>query len=440
LIGPHYETYIVGNPPYLGSGRGNTAQKEDMRLVLGHIKKHKLLDYISIWFYKAAIYITQHPHAATALVSTNSICQGEQVAVLWPRLFQQGVRIGFAHESFKWTNHAKGNAGVTCIIVGLTPRPGKARLYTTDHVREVSILNGYLAEGKPVYVHSVSKPINGLPPLTKGSMPTEGKDPITKKGNLTLDPEDRIALLQSYPEAAPFIKRFVGAEELLKGIERYCLWIPDEHAQDAWEIPPIAQRLARVKESRQQSTDVGTRKWAQRPHAFSRRRYRPEPAVVIPRHTSDRREYVPIGYVDKDTIISDAAFAGYGVAPYGFGLLSCRLHNVWLRAVGGRLGSGYRYSSDLVYNTFPVPPLTKSQKMRIQDKAHYVLHVRENYYEKTLSETYDPDKMPDDLRQAHRDLDEAVERCYRSKAFKDDADRLAHLFERYEHMLQEVPA
>lgn len=425
---PNCEIFVLGNPPYLGARNQSPLQKRDVEVVLGDIKGANNLDYIACWFHKAADYI-KGACVKSAFVTTNSICQGEQVSLLWPHIvLQQGLEIGFAYQSFKWENNAKHNAGVTVTIIGLRNKEAsKKHLFSDAGVKTVDNISPYLIEGRNTVVYKVNESICGLPPMCFGSMPNDG-------GNFFLSKEAAAKLIADFPESQPLVKRMYGADQFISGDEEYCLWIEDRDKELAETIPPIKQRIDQVRKLRLGSTRGATQKLADTPHRFGEVRHRNTHSIIVPCHTSERREYVPFGFLDNDNIILNSAQAIYDPEPWLFALISSKLHNVWVRTVGGKLEERIRYSSGLCYNPFPVPELTKKQHETLATHAFNVLSEREKHPEKTIAQLYDPDLMPPDLLQAHRDLDLAVERCYASRTFANDQQRIDFLFEMYERL------
>ena len=423
------EIYLIGNPPYAGGKVQTRDQKEDFPFVFGSRPFSKNLDYIALWFAKGAEYIAD-TRAELAFVTTNSVAQGEHVGLMFPALFELGLEVGFAYTSFEWSNNAKGSAGVTVAVINLRVcRPWQKYIYTDDLRIEASNINGYLADGPHILVERRKNPLGGQrPSMVFGSMPRDG-------GGLILTASERSKMLAAAPEAERFIKAYIGADEFIKGAERYCLWITDDDAMKVRAIAPIAERLELVARKRAESNAESTAAYAARPHRFVQISYKPTAAIVVPKTTTARREYIPIGYVDSSVVISDLAFAVYDAEPWVFALLTSRLHMVWTRAVGGRFRTGYRYSNTIVYNNFPTPNLSASQKDQLAVVAFRVLDVREYHSEKTLFELYDPDHMPDDLRLAHQELDEIVDSIYRKRGFDSDEDRLSFLFGMYEQMV-----
>ncbi len=424
---PDDEVYIMGNPPYLGSKLQSKEQKRDIIETFKNMKNCKILDYISCWFDLASIYI-QNTNAQFAFVSTNSICQGEQVSILWPLIFNRKQKISFAYTSFKWTNNAKYNAGVTCVIIGICNKVTNKsqKIYSGISCRDVNSISPYLTSSTETIVYKNSKKPNGLPKICFGCMAYDN-------GALLMDEYTKNKLLADYPEANEIIRTIYGSAEYIRGNKRYCLWINDNQVDLAKSIPPISERIERTRLSRLNSKDNGGKKLAEKPYQF-REHVEDMEKIIIPRVSSERRQYIPIGYLDKKSIISDSAFAVYDAPLYLFGILTSAMHMTWVKAIGGRLKTDYRYSAQLCYNTFPFPPLTDSKKSEIEEAAKNVLMVRENHYEKTMAELYDPNKMPTDLKIAHHDLDIIVDSCYANVPFINDNERLECLFKLYEQM------
>lgn len=422
------EIYILGNPPYIGSRNQENSHKEDMIHVFRGVEKFKDLDYISSWFYIGAKYIKDF-NAQLAFVSTNSISQGEQVGMLWPSIFNNGIEIKFAYQSFKWKNNAKENAAVIVVIIGLSNIGIKSKsLYIDNLKHDVKDINAYLVSGTKTIVTRKTNAISNLPKMPKGNMPYDG-------GHLSLSTDEKNALISQYPEAQPYIKQLVGAVEYINNIERWCIWIRDEDYEKALSIEPIAKRIQAVKEMRLSSSDKSAHKLAERPHQFREVNETKTHSVIIPLTTSERRQYIPIGFLSDQYIITNAASVIYDAEPWIFGIISSHIHMVWMRTVAGRLKTDYRYSSALVYNTFPFPNISEQQKETISEHVFNILHEREQHPEKTLAQLYDPDKMPSGLREAHHQLDLAIERCYRAKPFESDEERLEYLFKLYEEMV-----
>lgn len=425
------EVYIMGNPPYLGSKLQNSAQKEDMKIALSDLKDRKGVDYIAAWFWKGANYI-RNTKAKYAFVTTNSISQGEQVSMVWKPIFSLNEEIFFARTSFKWSNNAKNNAAVTVAIIGVQNKcNAKKRLfYEDDKVAQiVENINPYLSPTENIIVSKSYVAPEGLPKAEFGCMPYDN-------GHLLLTQSEKEALLESNPETEKFIKKLMGSQEFLKDIERYCLWIDDDQKIEAETIIPINERISATEKFRLYESKDGA-SLADRPHQF-REHYiineNSEDKIIIPRVSSERRQYIPIGFLDKNTIISDSAFAIYDAQKWLFALLTSKMHNLWVRAVGGSLETRIRYSATLCYNTFPFPKLNSQQKEELERLAQNIIDLREENAELSLGEMYNPETMPEELLEAHQELDLTVERIYRSKPFTSDAERLEYLFKLYAKM------
>ncbi len=419
--------YVLGNPPYLGARNQSSEQKEDMSLAFSGRKEYKDCDYIACWFLRGADYIVNR-NAEFAFISTNSITQGEQVSLIWPYILGQGLEISFAYRSFKWTNNAKKNAGVTCVVLGLRNSSKKRKvLFYDKQFLEVENITPYLVSGKTIIVNASKTSISDLPSMMMGNMARDD-------GNLILSVTERDELLR-YPGSGIFLKRFYGSNEFLNGVERWCLWIPDLLLEQAKAIPPIADRIENVRKFREASAAKTTNQYASIPHKFAQRSYKAGATIILPRVSSERREYIPFGFLNNDdSIVSDSALAIYNAEMWVFGVVSSRMHMVWIRHVCGALKTDIRYSSTLGYNTFPINVLTTNQKEEIKRITYTILEEREKHPEKTLAEMYDPEKMPQGLKEAHASLDLAVDRCYRSRPFSSDEERLETLFKLYETM------
>jgi len=428
IKGKEHEIYILGNPPYLGYSLQSKEQKDDISKVFNTLKGYKSLDYISCWFLLGSKYI-KNSIAQFAFVSTNSINQGEQVSLLWLHLFKLGSEINFAHRSFKWTNNAKGNAGVTCVVVGIRNISIKPKwLFNNGLSLNVKNINPYLANGKNIVVSRRSEPLSSIPLMLRGNGAVDG-------GHLFLSEYERTAFLKEVPEVECFIKKLIGSSEFINDKRRYCLWIEFSNEKEAMSVPDIALRIEKVKQFRLSSKKKATQEKAITPYSFAETRYSKQRSIIIPRVSSERRQYIPIGFLDGDTIILDSAQAIYDPPVFVFSIISSRMHMTWVRTTAGRLKTDYRYSSALCYNTFPFPEISEAQKTNLEDCVFKVLDEREQHPEKTMAQLYDPDKMPEGLRTAHHEMDLAIEKCYRSKPFKSDEERLEYLFNLYEEMI-----
>ena len=428
------ETYICGNPPYLGSTWQKPEQKEDLKQLFdGRTKRWKSLDYVAAWLMKAADY-GQHATAATAFVATNSICQGQQVPILWPLIFQTGHHIAFAHTSFKWANLASHNAGVTVVIVGIAKQVGPVRkLYGPGEdgkavVRQVETINSYLVSGANVIVQQAPEPLANIAEMDRGNMPVDG-------GNLLLTKSEEMKLNLTQQDQKKFIRRSFGSAEFIKGINRYCLWINDADASYAYSIPTIQVRIDAVRKMRLSSPKAATRASSQHSHRFGERKQRgSEKVIIIPRVSSENRQYLPCGLLPPDSIVSDRAFALYDAPLWTMALIASRLHLVWIATVCGKLETRYSYSNTMGWNTFPVPLLTAKNREDLTRCAEDILLAREAHFPATIAELYNPKTMPENLRHAHDRNDECLERIFIGRRFKNDTERLEKLFALYVKM------
>jgi hypothetical protein len=426
------ETYICGNPPYLGSRDQKDEQKADLQTLFDRrIQNWKSLDYVAGWFIKAADYGTK-TRSAAAFVSTNSICQGLQVPILWPEIFASGRQIEFAHTSFRWANLASHNAGVTVVIIGITTQPrNPRRLFSLDDSgqtieRQCAHINAYLAVGDSVIVDKTSQPLGTQSEMTFGNTPIDG-------GHLLLSRDERDALQLTPAQQGRFIRRIYGSAEFIRGLERYCLWIEDQHLAEAQTIHPIAQRLRDVRNMRLNGGKTA-RDIAERPHQFQRMYFGKHSTLIVPSVSSETRAYLPCGYAPAGTIVSNLAFALYDAPLWNMALIASRLHLVWIGTVCGKMKTDFRYSNTLGWNTFPVPLLTEQNKADLTRCAEDILLAREAHFPATIADLYAPDAMPANLRRAHERNDEVLERIYIGRRFRNDTERLEKLFDLYTKM------
>jgi hypothetical protein len=428
------ETYICGNPPYLGSKWQTDEQKIELGAIFGsRTKGWKALDYVAGWFMKAADYGTR-TRTIAAFVSTNSICQGQQVSILWPLIFQTGHEIAFAHTSFRWSNLASNNAGVTVAIVGIAREAAAARrLYSiTDEglliERSVGYINAYLVAGPNSTVEQIRTPASGASPMLFGNMPRDG-------GNLILSGDERLALLQEYPDLERFIRPYFGSEEMIQGKRRWCIWVEDADSAIASEQPYLKEVMQKVKQFRLASGAGSTRDFASRPYRFVQiAGTARDHSLVVAKVSSEKRPYIPVSLLDANAIASDLLFAVYDSPLWNMALIVSRLHLVWIATVCGKLETRYRYSNTLGWNTFPIPRLTEKSKADLTRCAEDILLAREAHFPDTIADLYDPEKMPVDLREAHQRNDEVLERFYIGRRFRNDTERLEKLFELYTAM------
>jgi hypothetical protein len=434
------ETYICGNPPYLGSTWQSAGQKADLSSVFSNLTENwKSLDYVAGWFMKAADYGTK-TNAASAFVSTNSICQGQQVPILWPLIFDLNHEIAFAHTSFKWANLASHKAGVTVVIVGISNLVGKQRrLYTSANdgnsvLKTVENINAYLVAGSNTVIEKSAKPRIKISEMTRGSAAVDG-------GHLLLAPQELLELGLSRDDRRNFIRHFVGSDELISGKIRYCIWVDDKHERLALKHPVLGLRLKKVKEFRLNSGKAATRSAAEQPHRFYEMKHDESATrtIVVPRVSSENRPYLPVDYLSSKCIIGDRNFAMYDAPLWNLALIASRLHWVWIGTVCVRMRTDFSYSNTLGWNTFPVPQLTDKHKDDLTRAAENILLAREVHFPKTIADLYDPEDMPDNLRRAHEQNDEILERIYIGRRFKNDTERLEKLFEMYTKMTAVQP-
>lgn len=433
------ETYICGNPPYRGSQWQTEDQKADLKAIFdGRTKNWKSLDYVAGWFMKASDYGTKTTTVA-AFVSTNSICQGRQVENLWSLIFATGHEVAFAHSSFKWANLASYNAGVTVVIVGMSNHVGRTRLLFSDAdsngitVKAVENINFYLVPGPNVTVGQLSRPLSDLKEMSFGNMPNDG-------GYLLLGMNEAEAAAKDHGVLPTFIRPFVGSQEFIRGIERRCVWVGDGEYQAANENTWLRGRFDGVRAQRAGSDRATTKALAATPYRFGEvRQSGSERSIVVPRVSSENREYLPVGLTSEITIIGDRNFAIYDAPLWNLALIASRLHWVWIGTVCVRLETRFSYSNTLGWNTFPVPTLTETNKADLTRCAEDILLAREAHFPATIADLYEPDTMPADLREAHERNDEVLERIYIGRRFRNDTERLEKLFELYTKVTDRRP-
>ena len=433
------ETYICGNPPYLGSTWQSKEQKAEIKAIFeSRTKTYGALDYVAGWFMKAAEFGV-HCNSAAAFVATNSICQGQQVPFLWPIIFGSGQKIIFAHTSFKWANLASHNAGVTVVIVGISREICRSRRLFSEADGDASItkesanINAYLVSGADVIVKKAMNPLTQVSVMDFGNKADDG-------GFLTLTAEELESMGLGHEARAKFIKRFYGSKEFINGELRYCIWVADQDLQEATQVKPLEERISKVRESRLASSDAYARTLAARAHQFKTPRLASKNVIITPRVSSENRPYLPVGYLTNAAVIGDRNFALYDAPLWNMALIASRLHWVWIGTVCVRMRTDFSYSNTLGWNTFPVPPLTEQNKADLTRCAEDILLDREAHFPATIAELYDPEKMPADLRAAHDRNDETLERIYIGRRFKNDTERLEKLFELYTKMTANAPA
>jgi hypothetical protein len=428
----HIETYICGNPPFAGQIKKTEEQRSDMETCLSsELHSYKNLDFVACWYILAARY-SQATRAEYAFVSTNSISQGRQVELLWPEIFQRGLEIRFAHRAFKWKNNAANNAGVTCVVVGLGRDRGRAYLYDGESRYEVPRISGYLSGVYTDPVPPRRNPINGLPAMNFGSMPNDG-------GNLLLQRNEYDELKQG-AGAPGWLRVFIGADELINGDRRYCIWLTADRVPAGALPEPVIVRIEKVRAARRASSRPATRALADVPQRFGEVRHVDGVRqIVIPAVSSEGRDYLPADLVPEGRIISNRCFviAGDQLAP--FAIVVSSMHRAWIDAVCGKLEQRYNYSNTLGWNTFPIPKLTHQNQLDLTRCAENILLAREAHFPATIADLYDPENMPDDLRRAHEENDDVLERIYIGRRFRNDTERLEKLFELYTKMAAEQP-
>ncbi len=426
-----YEIYLLGNPPYRGKKEQTVEQKNDLQFTCVHLLNFKNLDFISCWFVKASRYITTEK-IKCAFVSTNSICQGEQVGIIWPSIFANNIEIFFAYTSFMWRNNAKKNAGVAVVVIGIQKtKKNEKTLFSNSggqwHSRKTSKINPYLSTGSDVIVGKRYKPLSDFPEIFNGSMANDDglffiEEPEYNSKNL---------------EVKRFYKKAIGAKEFFYNLNRYTLWIEDSNLTEALMYDEIKKVIKDVKKYRLKSDREATRKLAEVSYRYGEVRYKNSNGIVVPGLSAERRAYIPLGFVTENTIVTNLCQIIYTNEVWLFGVLSSKMNNLWVRSTSGYFKKDIRYSPILSYNSFPFPFINTVQKREIERNVFNILSEREAHSEKTLAELYDPVKMPKGLKESHYQLDLAIERCYRSRPFESDEERLEYLFKLYEQMIVE---
>lgn len=427
--------YIIGNPPFVGAKFMSAEQRADANAVFGNIKNAGLLDFVTAWHVKATRYMQQHPQTETALVSTNSTTQGEQVGALWGWMLAQGVKINFAHRTFSWTNEARGKAAVHVVIIGFALHDINSKIiYEYEdikgepHAVEAKRINPYLVDATEIFIENRRQPISTIPEIVFGSMANDG-------GFLILQDDEKENLIKSQPLAAKWIRPFLGAEEFINNKSRWCLWLAGINPSELRTIPEVYERVLSVKKHRLSSNRAATNKLANTPYLFGEIRQPSSIYLMLPRVSSELRKFIPIGYLPPEIIASDAALTISNATLFHFGILTSTQHNAWMRTVAGRLKSDYRYSANIVYNNFPWPTPTDAQRSAIETAAQGVLDARAHYPDSSLADLYDPLTMPPELVKAHAKLDKAVDAAYGYKGANSDAERVAFLFGLYQDLI-----
>jgi hypothetical protein len=440
IIVPEQCSFIMGNPPFVGRQYQNKQQKEDLALVFQGINGAGVLDYVAAWHVKAAQYLQENQNIVVAFVSTNSLTQGEQVAILWRELLRLKVKLHFVHRTFKWSNEGRGIAAVHCVIMGFgLKEPNSYRLFDYEDISgtpteiKATQINSYLVDAPTVLIAKRRKPLNeNTPEMVFGNMANDG-------GNLVLSKEEVDIIEENDEIATKYIRRFLGSEEFLNNVPRFCLWLKESTAHDRLASPEIKKRMDLVRKNRLESPREATQKLANVPYLFGEIRQPNQPYLLIPRVSSETRKFIPVGYFSNEAICGDANFMLPNATLYDFGMLSSTFHNAWMRTVSGRLKSDYRYSNTIVYNNFPFPENVKlAIKAKIEAAAQMILDARELEEQRCIQQKYSlamlyaANNMPEALQKAHKALDKAIDAAYSYKGSNDDAARVAFLFELYQ--------
>jgi len=426
-------SYILGNPPFVGKQLQNAKQKKDIDNIFKGVNGFGVLDYVTCWYIKASQYI-QNTNIKVALVSTNSISQGEQVGVLWNELFNKyKIKIHFAHKTFKWSNEARGKAAVYCVIIGFAnyDTNNKSIFEYADikgdaHELKVKNINPYLVDARDLFIIKRVNLLCDVPKMFKGSQPTDG-------GHFLFTEEDKDEFLAKEPNAAQYIKSLISAHEFINGEKRYCVWLIDAKPHELQQMPHLLNRIEAVRQMRLKSSKQSTVKWATKPTLFTENRQPNSDYILVPSHSSENRNYIPMGFMTKNDILNNSCLSVPNASLFHFGILTSLMHMAWVKYVCGRIKSDFRYSNELVYNNFPWPenPIDK-QSQTVEEKAQKVLDVRKEFPNSSLADLYDPLTMPPTLVKAHQELDKAVDLCYRPQLFPNETKRIEYLFELYE--------
>ncbi len=426
-------SFILGNPPFVGKHLQNAEQKIDIDNIFSGVRGSGVLDYVTCWYIKASQYI-QNSNIKVALVSTNSISQGEQVGILWNELFNKyRIKIHFAHRTFKWFNEAKGKAGVYCVIIGFANYDTTTKsifeyedIKGDAHELKVKNINPYLVDVRDLFITKKTNPICDVPKMFKGSQPTDG-------GNFLFTEEEKNEFISKEPKAVKYLKSLISAQEFINGEKRYCIWLVDAKPDELKQMPHLLNRIEAVRQMRLKSSKQATVQWASKPTLFTENRQPYTDYILVPSHSSENRNFIPMGFMTKNDILNNSCFSIPTATLFHFGILTSSMHMAWVKYVCGRIKSDFRYSNDIVYNNFPWPESpTDKQKQAIEAKAQKVLDVRKEFPNSSLADLYDPLTMPPALVEAHQELDKAVDLCYRPQPFPNETKRIEYLFELYE--------
>lgn len=418
--------YIMGNPPFVGYTFQTKEQKDDLQELMSDFGKN--IDYVAGWYYKASRLMKNHKEMRAAFVSTNSITQGEQVAAIWKPLFQQfGIHIDFAYRTFRWDSESSLKAHVHCVVIGISTAENGSQKTIYDesgNALSVNCINPYLIDSELVFIEKRKMPLCDVPIMQKGNIPVDG-------GNLIIEVDDYEQFVKKEPQALPFIKPLLGATEFINDKKRYCLWLENAEPVDLKKCPMILQRISKVRKFRLESPKAATRKFADFPTLFMENRQPKTDYLLIPSTTSENRRYIPIGYISKNVITTNANFSISDATLFHFGILTSKVHNAWTRAVCGRMKSDYRYSNDIVYNNFPWPVPTADQQAKIENTAQAILDARALYPNSSLADLYDERTMPIELHKAHQENDKAVMKAYGFDIKMTESECVAELMKLY---------
>jgi len=428
------ETYVCGNPPYRGSSWQTIEQKDDLKhLADEKIKSWRSLDYVAGWVLKGVDYL-RNVDASFAFVTTKTICEGEQVPVLWPHIFRAGFHIDFAHAPFNWSNLASNKAGVTVVIFGVSRTSAKSRMFEEGQCRFVNVIGPYLTPGSDAVISKSMVPLGAQAKMLRGNMPTDG-------GNFIFSRDEAVGVLSKEPDLRKIIRPYMGASEVVNARPRYCLWIEDENLEFALKYPVVKSRIDAVKQMRLNSSAPTTRNTKVPPHRFMQiEGVAKEYTIAVPAITSVNREYLPVSLIPGDTILSNKCYALYDAPIWNFAVVSSRIHQAWIGTVCARMRSDFSYSNTLGWNTFPIPDLTEKNKADLTRCAEDILLAREAHFPATIADLYDPESMPADLKAAHDMNDDVLEAIYIGRRFRNDTERLEKLFELYTKITSGKPA
>lgn len=433
VVEPSSLSYIIGNPPFVGGMLMDEEQKHDMSIVFNNKKNIGELDYVSAWYVKASELMMSYPQIRVAFVSTNSIVQGEQATIIWSYLFDKyDIHIDYAYRTFVWNNEAKGTAKVHCVIISFSKVNGiKKWIFDNNNAIVANNINQYLIDAGTTFILPRKTPLCDVPKMRFGSMPRDG-------GGFLLTDNEKIELEKSEPLSKQWIRPYMGSEEFINNKTRWCLWLVDAKPNELKQCPTVMKRIEIVHNARANSKAAATRKFASTPTLFCQIAQPDSDYIIVPNTSSQKRYYVPIGFKTKETIVSNSASLIPDASLYHFGIITSNMHMIWMKTFCGRLKSDYRYSKDIIYNTFPWPTPNEETMANISNAAQHILDVRSKYTDCNLADLYNPLSMPSDLIKAHQTLDRIVEKAYKVKPFKDNFERITHLFELYSSMTRSL--